>query len=651
MRFLLLFLVLQNFLFASSIVLEQKQRSINVVPFSQYMIDEDGAVTSKNILEYHSEFSDASTVIYSFGFLNQPLWIRFSIDASEVSVPWILNIDNPQIDYYELYRLENSKLVSVGVGGDRVCVENSSYQCRTYWQDIGDSSKIEDYYLLIKTEGSLQVPLQVKQLSHAYNTEQLSMLIYGLYYGILFILLIYNFVLYVMLRDVTFMNYLLFLSSYMIWQLSFDGIGLEWLWPNTPWMANDGLSLFIFLSSAMAFRFSRHFLMLKKYNKLLYKLSIYAEVASYIGVILALLLSFTLSIKLAAFWVTVVPIVLIYMGYKVWPLYQPARFYLIGWGFFLLATVLVGLDKQGLIPSYAFIVHQQQIGSVLEMLFLSLALADRIGLMKRDHLKELKRSMTILQKKIDKKVEEARQKDKILIQQSRQAAMGEMIENIAHQWRQPLNQLSLIQNNIFIEYAFGKLDEKSMAGYQDQSEKLMHYMTETIDDFRNFFEPDREKTHFDICHAIHKTEELVASTLKQHVIDVKFSCSEKLLAYGHENEFSQVILNIFNNAKDILVERKVQHPHIFIRINRNMNDLVIEICDNGKGVDGTIVDKIFDPYFTTKFKSQGTGIGLYMSKMIIENSMEGSLRVRNEDEGACFIITLPVKELKGKINV
>ena len=651
MRLGLLFLLIHSFLFASTVVLDQKQHTVNVVPLSQYLIDSDNTLTSQTILKHTAEFKDPQAAIYSFGFLNRPLWIRFFVNAEETALPWILNIDNPQIDYYELYRLENNRLVSVGIGGDTVCVDSAKYQCRTYWNDIGDTAKIEHYYLYIKTQGSLQVPLQAKQLSYAYRTEAFSMLLYGLYYGVLLILVVYNFVLYIGLRDVNYINYLLFISTYMLWQLSFDGIGLEWLWPNIPWMANNGLSLFIFLSSAMAFRFARYFLMLKKYDSALYRLSHYAELLSYIGLLSTLFLEFHTSIKLAAVWTALAPLSLMYAGFKVLPLYRPARFYLIGWAFFLLATILVALDKLGIIPSYAFMVHQQQIGSVLEMLFLSFALADRISLMKRDHLKELKRSTIVLQKKIDKKVEEARQKDKLLIQQSRQAAMGEMIENIAHQWRQPLNQLSLIQNNIFIEYTFGKLDEKSMEGYQDQSEKLMHYMTETIDDFRNFFKPDREKSHFNICHAIHKTEELVASTLKQYAIDVKFSCGEELLAYGHENEFSQVILNIFNNAKDVLVERKVKHPHIFIHISKRIDDLVIEICDNGKGVDGTIVDKIFDPYFTTKFKSQGTGIGLYMSKMIIENSMDGTLGVRNEEEGACFIITLPIKAFEGKENV
>ncbi len=651
MRLLILSLLLHTYVFASSLILDEYQPSMNVVPFSHYLIDEDDILTPENILKHKSEFRKPSTSIYSFGFLNRALWVRFSIDASKSSTPWILNIDNPQLDLYELFRLEGDKLISVGRGGDTICVENSKYQCRTYWKDIGDISKTESYYLFVKTAGSMQVPLEAKQLSYAYETEQLSMLLYGLYYGILFILLVYNFVLYIMLRDVNYLNYLFFLSSYMLWQLSFDGIGLEWLWPNVTWMANSGLSLFIFLSSAAAFRFSRYFLMLKKYNKTLYKLSLYAEVFSYLGMASALFFPFILSIKIAAAWVTLIPILLVYMGYKIVPLYHPARFYLIGWIFFLLATIVVGLDKQGLIPSYAFIVHQQQIGSVLEMLFLSLALADRIGLMKRTHLKELKRSTILLQKKINKKVEEVRQKDKLLIQQSRQAAMGEMIENIAHQWRQPLNQLSLIQNNIFIEHMLGKLNEKNMQGYQEQSEKLMHYMTDTIDDFRNFFQPDREKHSFDICKAIHKTEALITSTLKQHSIKVTFDCHDTLSVYGHENEFSQVILNIFNNAKDALVERKVRDPHILIRISQKIDHFFIEICDNGKGIDVTIIDKIFDPYFTTKFKSQGTGIGLYMSKMIIENSMQGTLSVRNIDEGACFSIRLPLKVEEGVYSV
>ncbi len=384
---------------------------------------------------------------------------------------------------------------------------------------------------------------------------------------------------------------------------------------------------------------------------MLYRLSVFAEMISFAGLAGALLLTFSISIQFAALWVTIAPILLVYSGYKILPLYYPARFYLTGWIFFLLATILVALENLGFIPSNAYIAHLQQVGSVLEMFFLSFALADRISLMKRNHLGELKDMTVVLQQKIDRKVEETRQKDKMLIQQSRQAAMGEMIENIAHQWRQPLNQLGLIQNNIFMEYMLGKLDHKRMEDYQEKSGKLMHYMTETIDDFRNFFLPDREKIYFDICDAIYRTEALVASTFQEHEIDVRISCRQKLLAYGHENEFSQVILNIFNNAKDVLVERKIEDPYLLIKIDTKNDKTVIEIYDNGKGVDDTIIDKIFDPYFTTKFKSQGTGIGLYMSKMIIENSMNGKLGIRNEEMGACFTIVLPVKHAGEKVDV
>jgi len=644
MRLLLLLLFFYGMLFASPVILNSEQKSINIVPASQFFIDTEEVVTSDTVLDYDAEFTDAREDIYSFGFLNKPLWIRFIVKRGDGSQPWVLSIENPQIDYYRLYRLSDSRLESVGAGGDTVCFKDSKYQCRTYWEDIADTKDEQTYYLYVKTQGSLQVPLEAKQLSYAYNTEEMSMLLYGLYYGILLLLLVYNLVLYIVVKDIDYINYLLFLSSYLIWQLSFDGIGQEWLWPNWTWMANNGLSFFIFLSAALAFRFARSFLLLKKYRYSLFKMTIYAEMVSYLGVMATIFLEFHTSIRLAAVWTAIVPILLIYAGFKVLRLYHPARYYLMGWAFFLLATILVALDKLGILPAYSFMVHQQQIGSVLEMLFLSFALADRISLMKRDHIGELRRLTVVLQEKIDKKVEEARQKDKLLIQQSRQAAMGEMIENIAHQWRQPLNQLSLIQNNIFIDYMLDKLDEKNMERYQEQSEKLMRYMTETIDDFRNFFQPDREKRSFDVCKAIRKTDALVASALHQHSIDVMIRCDVKTVAFGHENEFSQVILNILNNAKDVLVERRVKDPSVTIRIDKNSDHSLIEICDNGGGVDEAIVDRIFDPYFTTKFKSQGTGIGLYMSKMIIENSMDGKLGVYNKKEGACFTIRLPLKE-------
>ncbi len=621
-------LLLSSVLFASS--------SVNLVPESRYLIDTQHRFQAQNVLEHLDAFSAPKGEIYNFGFVEDPIWILFQAHVPTGSRR-ILRIDNPHIDRYDLYRIEGDRLRPIAAGGDRTACETAP-QCRTFQEFLPRSGR---YMLHLQTEGALQVPLYLEAPQDAQRQEALMNLLFGFYYGVLCLLLIYNLVLYVVVREIHYVNYLLFLGSYMLFQLSFDGVGREWLWPDSVWMANDAMAFFIFLSAMFAFRFARYFLLLRQYEPKVEKMLRAAEAASLAGVAGSLLLSYHTAITLAAIWSALTPWLLIYAGFKVLPRYRAARYYLAGWIVFLLATILVALNKLGVVPMHPAMLYAQQIGSLLQMILLSFALADRINMMKQRHMRKLREYNDKLQEKIQAKIAEIREKDRMMIQQSRQAAMGEMIENIAHQWRQPLNQLSLVQSGLFFDFQLGTLDDEKLRRYQEQAESLMAYMTQTIDDFRNFFLPDRKKKRFDVCRGIERSLELLEPSLRRYGIDVRLQCPQPCTVVGHENEFSQVILNIVNNAKDAMVGHAVADPKIEIGVQNGADAVTVRLCDNGGGVDEAIAGKIFDPYFTTKFQSQGTGIGLYMVKMIVEKSFAGTVRVENVGGGACFIITLP----------
>lgn len=626
----------------AAVVLDGGSEAVNVVPQSRYFIEQQEHLTAETVLGHLHRFSPSTQNIYNFGFVKSPIWIVFDVAYDPESVrKWILRIDNPHIDEYRFYRVDDGALTLLGQNGDMNSC-SSTLQCRTFWEPLEQAGAQKATYLLyIHTKGALQIPLTAETLNEAYETEAASNLLFGLYYGVLILLLVYNMVLYVVVREIHYFNYLLFLGTYMLFQLSFDGVGREWLWPQSVWMANSGLAFFIFLTALTAFRFARYFLMLRQYAPLMGRVVLTAEVISSAGVLGSLVLDYHIAISAAAVWSAMTPWILIFAGFQVLPRYRAARYYVVGWIVFLLATILVALNKLGFVPTHPVMLYTQQVGSLIQMILLSFALADRINMMKIEHLTKLRDFNEKLQAKIAGKVDELRQKDRLMIQQSRQAAMGEMIENIAHQWRQPLNQLSLIQSNIFIEYQLGRLTDAKMEEYQVQSESLMGYMTRTIDDFRNFFLPERESAPFCICTSIRRALELLKPTLMRYHIDTDLDCDGKPSAIGHENEFSQVLINILNNAKDAMLEHQSRHPLVTITVEEEETMVQIAICDNGGGVDASIIDKIFDPYFTTKFKSQGTGIGLYMVKMIMEKSMNGHVRVSNSGEGACFYLELP----------
>jgi len=259
-----------------------------------------------------------------------------------------------------------------------------------------------------------------------------------------------------------------------------------------------------------------------------------------------------------------------------------------------------------------------------------------------DALNELKIMMNNmienLEDKIQKEINQRLAQEQILIQQSKLAAMGEMIGNIAHQWRQPIAEISAILMNMKITYEFNKFTQEYMNTKMKEANTLTSYMSQTISDFQNFFNPQGEKELFSIEQACRDAFFIVESSMKYHSINVEFNVITDSSVHGYKNEYSQVILNILSNAKDIFIERKINKPSIKIEIKTGENYAIVKIEDNAGGIKDEILDKIFEPYFTTRHKTQGTGIGLYMSKNIIERNMDGFINVHNKNEGACFIV-------------
>ena len=238
-----------------------------------------------------------------------------------------------------------------------------------------------------------------------------------------------------------------------------------------------------------------------------------------------------------------------------------------------------------------------------------------------------------LEGKIQKAVAENMKKDKLLQQQSKLASMGEMIGNIAHQWRQPLNALNINIQNLDDDYADGLIDEKFLEKFIKKNRKIIEFMSNTIDDFRNFFRIDKKKSKFFVKKAIEHVLSIQSAVLKNHNISLEI-IGDDFEIDGFESEFKQVMLNLINNAKDALIEKQIANPKITIKLSKNK----IEVIDNAKGIPKDIIDRVFEPYFTTKEQGKGTGMGLYMSKVIIETNMKGSLSAKNIEGGASFTI-------------
>ena len=225
-------------------------------------------------------------------------------------------------------------------------------------------------------------------------------------------------------------------------------------------------------------------------------------------------------------------------------------------------------------------------------------------------------------------------KDTVLQEQSKLAAMGEMVGSIAHQWRQPLNSLNINIENLDDDYADGLIDAKFIDKFIAKQTNTIQFMSHTIDDFRNFFRVDKVKRVFSVREAIENIISIQSAQLKNYNISVEIRGKDfKLNAI--ESEFKQTILNIISNAKDAIIKTEMPYGQIKVALKKGS----IIISDNAGGISQKIIDRIFEPYFTTKSQGEGTGMGLYMSKMIIEKNMNGILMVKNIKDGAEFSVT------------
>ena len=251
--------------------------------------------------------------------------------------------------------------------------------------------------------------------------------------------------------------------------------------------------------------------------------------------------------------------------------------------------------------------------------------------------KELQNLNEQLQEEVDKKTKENFKQFQLLQHQNKLALMGEMIGAIAHQWRQPLNELSIRLQKIHYKYKNNEINESYIEEFISKNLNTIAFMSKTIDDFRNFFRIDKEKRLFDIKSAIQEAINIQSAQLNNHNINLTLE-GNSFSFLGYKTEFQHAIINIISNAKDALIKREIKSPEIDIKIIENK----ILIHDNAKGIEESIIDRVFEPYFTTKAQGEGTGIGLYMSKMIIEDNMNGKISVKNENGGALFSIELNV---------
>ncbi len=649
MRLLFILVFVSKLLLANTpLTISQDNTSYIVGSNLSYFIDKDNSLSIEDI--QNEEFIPHTKDIANFGFLSPTHWFKLQLNYKKemLEKDWWLSIDYPLLDFVDFYMFNADKqLIFHKKEGDlNRDSEKELLQNRILFS-LEDSS-LETYTLYIKvtTSSSMLVPMHIISNRELIHKTHLSQSVSGLYYGILLILILYNMITFLYTREKIYSLYVLFVVSYALWQLSFDGLGILYFWGDIEWMREKSTVFFIYTSSFTLLLFTQSLLKAKenifKYNKFLLNPLLYI---SFFGILATVILPYKYTIVLGALLAISVPTALFIAGLMVMKKdYYSIRLSVIGLGIFLLGTILFTLSKFSLLDNYLIMKYGQQIGSAIEMILLSGALVQRFKRLQEEYTQKLRDHNKDLEEKVKIALQKERHKDQMLIEQSKLASMGEMIEQIAHQWRQPLNNIGLINQDLYFKNLLGTLSADDFEKLRTQIDKNIEYMSDTIDDFRTYYDVKKVKETYYLDSAIDTILSIIEATLKHHKINISIDIIQKAVVHNVKNELFQVFLNIINNAKDALISSDNSNKMIFITSKSDSEYCYVTIEDNGGGIPDESITKIFDPYFTTKNSKEGTGIGLYMSKTIIEKNMSGTISAENVNDGARFTIKLPLSE-------
>ncbi len=253
---------------------------------------------------------------------------------------------------------------------------------------------------------------------------------------------------------------------------------------------------------------------------------------------------------------------------------------------------------------------------------------------------ELQMLNSTLKRRINQEITQNREKDKMMLSQAKRATMGEMISMIAHQWRQPIATIGLISDNLALDVALNEITTEKLTASTSMINDQVQHLSKTIDDFSNYFRPENNQESFRIEEFYNEIIAIIGTSLEHRGISISFDFEPDSIITTHRRELMQICLNLINNSKDAILDKKINNGYIRF-LHRFVNDKdQIHISDNGGGISDEIMDRIFDPYFSTKTDKNGTGLGLYMSKTIAQQHLNGDLIAINNPDGAVFIITI-----------
>jgi two-component system NtrC family sensor kinase len=650
-------------------------------------------------------FEKTKVAVPNFGISESVFWLKLAVKNETDATELMLNLSLPTLDVVDFYHPENNGYRTI-IGGENYVFSKRKYQDPNYLFDLyipkGDTKV---YYLKIESKENIQLPMSIGTKKVIYDDIKSRDILSGIYFGIMLVMCLYNLFLFFSVRDKSYLLYVIYIVIILITQTLLQGYPFQYLWPNSPWVAQHSLFIFPSLVGIAGMEFMKDFLKVKFHSTFLHRLSFFLMIPYVVSIFCALIDQYKISYNIMEVNAMLVSIYMLSTAiYVLKRGFAPAKFFLIAWVVFLLGIVIYIMKDLEVLPFNNFTRYIMQIGSGLEVILLSFALADRINILRKEKEESQAQSLAIskeneriireqniiLERTVEARTLELRNTNddlnhamqdlkntqSQLVSAEKMASLGQLTAGIAHEINNPINFVTssvkpLRQNISEILQILRKYEEINESSVLKEKlveiealkdELEMNYLLEEIEEIIESIDEGAQRTaeivqglrnfsHIDdigikendINLGITSTIKLLKSELSDIKISKIFGELPKVECYG--GKVNQVFLNIINNAVQAIKKSdNAQKGKIEIETTLENDTVKIVITDNGPGIPEDIREKIFDPFFTTKDVGEGTGLGLSVAYGIIDQH-KGNVKVESEiGVGTKFIVILPVSQ-------
>lgn len=594
---------------------------------AQYLVFEDkNGLMSLNDIKQNSHKLFKVRDKSSFGVTQSTIWLKIEL------------VNNKSKSVHKYIRFTEAFLYSIEVyderkilkGGTKVLFENRQlkYVNDTFEVKLQEKSKKDIYVKILPKYNATYAYEIFNSQTELISHQNLRDSIFLAYVSVMTVILIGSIALVVIFKERLFIYYLFFIISCIIFQFFQSGRVLKITYIPELIKYDEIIALLTVLTMTL---FITTLFKKEKNEKLFFKrLFKFVYFMILFGIVLLCIdFNFYIDSFIEVFIINLGLISLFYfLIYLVIKKVKYSFFVFLGMFVFINTALLCALYYMGLFNN-PFSLVIMQVGSVIEAVAFFSLILHRIY------------SQVILEKeKSDKYVQELNIKQTLLTHQQRLAQQGEMLSMIAHQWRQPLTAINATASNLLVKNMLNNIDSKELEKELTLITDYSQHLSSTVNDFRNFFKPVKDKENISLEKLVEKSLKIIKTSIEFDGIELVKNYSSNRTISTYSNEIQQVILNIIKNAQDALIHRNIKDKKIFIETKNVQNRVILTIADNAGGIDKKIIQKIFDPYFSTKNKQEGTGLGLYMSKTIIVEHCKGKLSVDNNKYGAIFTIEL-----------